>query len=472
MKKIGPSQIKPTNNIRKRMSSTYINHQSASEPVRQSDKETKDVKGEAIPKKTITWPFIAYQIAICIPIFVYIGGYRLAPYKIFLLLAFLPSILKLFLSERKEFNIGDALMFSYTSLSIISIINSPSSENTFEPILSNLLETSGSYFLARAFVTSPFAFEKLIRTQLFLVIFVGLFSVCESISGINFLFQLFGTVFQTIAFSDMALRLGLHRAQGTFEHPILYGVYCSIIFGLCFYGLRTQLTNLQRYLRLALVLLATFVSLSTGAYISIVGQLAFIGWDKYVTFTKHRWRLLIALSILAYFVVDGLSNRNPFEVFITYLTFDANTSYNRVLIWVYGLAEVWRNPLLGKGLFVDWIRPVWMVASIDNFFLLRAMRHGIPATLLLIGLIVWNIVKLSNLKIESEVVRNYRTGFLVTVGGLTIALTTVDLWSGLYSYFFFLLGSSVWMINYSKANQPIDTTTSGSNSVTRFDGKK
>jgi hypothetical protein len=464
----GQSKIEPANSTRKRLSSTYIEYKPGSQLERQGDKEKNFPDKEIGSKQNVSWPFVVYQIVICIPIFVYIGGYRLAPYKIFLLLAFLPCILKMFFSARKEFNIGDALISGYTVLSIASIINGHSSENTLEPILSNLLETSGSYFLARAFVTSPRAFEDLIRTQLFLVVFVGLFSVYESISGMNVLFQFFGTVFQTIAFSDMALRLGLHRAQGTFEHPILYGVYSSTIFGLCFYGLKNKITNIQRYGRLALVILATFVSLSTGAYISIAGQLAFIGWDKFITFTKHKWRLLIGLCVLAYFLVDGLSSRNPFQVFITYLTFDSNTSYNRVLIWIYGLAEVWRNPLLGKGLFVEWIRPVWMVASIDNFFLLRAMRHGLPATALLIGLILWNIVKLSNLKVESQLVRNYRNGFLVTVGGLLISLITVDLWSGLYSYFFFLFGSSVWMINYSKTMQSLEPSTSVSDTDRRF----
>jgi hypothetical protein len=102
------------------------------------------------------------------------------------------------------------------------------------------------------------------------------------------------------------------------------------------------------------------------------------------------------------------------------------------------------------GLFEDWVRPPWMIASIDNFFLLRAMRHGVIALLLLIGLIIWIVTKLSNLKIENQLIHNYRMGFLVTIGGLCISLITVDLWSGLHSYFFFLLGSSVWMIDRFK----------------------
>jgi hypothetical protein len=397
------------------------------------------------------------------PIFMYVGSARFAPYKTYLLLAILPSIVKVITSKHTSLKWGDALIVGYTILSVASIINSPLSESLLEPILSTILETSGSYFLARAFVTSAAAFSVFVRTQLFLVIIIGLFSIYEATTGTNLLFKFFGAAFRTYAISDMPERLGLHRAQGTFEHPILYGVYSSMIFGLCFYGLKTTHKSLQRYLRLAIIVIATFISLSTGAYISVVGQLAFIGWDKYINFTKHRWRLLLALSVLAYFVVDGLSNRTPFEVFITYMTFDTNSAYNRILIWTYGIAEVWRNPFLGKGLFIEWIRPVWMIASIDNFFLLRAMRHGIIAVSLLIGLLLWTITKLSNLKIDSQLVRNFRTGFLVTIGGLCISLITVDLWSGLYSYFFFLLGSTVWMIDYSRdpSQNAVEPSASG-----------
>jgi hypothetical protein len=449
MRKSEATHTEPKNDARKRLLSTYIDQQLDTASKKQSDQASKTSNQDLTQTTTFTWPFVFYQMTICMPIFVSFGAYHLAPYKIFLLLALLPSLLKLVMSDKTTLNLGDLLVAGYAALAILSIIISPLSESKLEPILSTLLETLGSYFLARAFVNSAPKFQKLIQTQLFLVIIVGLFSIYESITGANLLFKFFGTAFQTIAPSNMALRLGLHRAQGTFEHPILYGVYSSLIFGLCFFGLKTTHTNFQRYWRLALVLLATFISLSTGAYISIVGQLAFITWDKFITFTKNPWRLLLLLCILAYFVVDGLSNRSPFEVFISYLTFDANTAYNRVLIWTYGIAEVWRNPLFGKGLFVEWIRPVWMVASIDNFFLLRAMRHGIIAVLLLISLVLWVVTKLSNLKIDSQLARNYRKGLLATIGGLCISLITVDLWSGLYSYFFFLLGSSVWMFDRS-----------------------
>jgi O-Antigen ligase len=450
MSNIHTPQTQTKGYARKRISSTYVEELPDKSSSQQTDKSKRAPIQEEIDEATFAWPFVIFQFSICLPIFLYIGGSRIAPYKIFLLLALLPSILKLIISKRTSFNFGDAMIIGYTALAAASIINRPWSDSTLEPVLSIILETSGSYFLARAFVTSAAAFKILIKTQLFLVITIGLLSVYESISGTNIIFKFFSTAFQTFAVSDMPARLGLHRAQGTFEHPILYGVYSSLIFGLCFMGLKISHTNFQRYLRLALVFLATFVSLSTGAYISIIGQLAFIGWEKYVNFTRHRWRLLFALCVAAFFVVDGLSNRSPFEVFISYLTFDTNSAYNRVLIWTYGIAEVWRNPLIGMGLFEDWVRPPWMIASIDNFFLLRAMRHGVIALLLLIGLIIWIVTKLSNLKIENHLIHNYRMGFLVTIGGLCISLITVDLWSGLHSYFFFLLGSSVWMIDRFK----------------------
>ena len=51
---------------------------------------------------------------------------------------------------------------------------------------------------------------------------------------------------------------------------------------------------------------------------------------------------------------------------MTYFTFSTTSAYNRIIIFEYGSAEVMRNPIFGIGLG-DWIRPVWMSDSMDNF---------------------------------------------------------------------------------------------------------
>ena len=55
-----------------------------------------------------------------------------------------------------------------------------------------------------------------------------------------------------------------------------------------------------------------------------------IVWEK---MTGAKWKLLALLGVLAYIVVDLLSNRSPIQVLISYGTFNQGTAYNRVLIW-------------------------------------------------------------------------------------------------------------------------------------------
>ena len=254
MSKTEVTHTQPKTHARKRMSATYVDQLSDARSMQQNDQPNQTINQDLTQEATFAWPFVVYQLTICMPIFIYVGASRVAPYKIILLLAFLPCVIKVIMSKQTSLKLGDALIVGYTAMAAISImINKSWTENTIEPVLSIVLETSGSYFLARAFVNSPAAFKILIQTQLLLVIIVGLFSCYEAISGTNILFKFFGIVFQTFAISDMATRLGLHRAQGTFEHPILYGVYSSMAFGLCFYGLKTTHTTFQRYRRLALV---------------------------------------------------------------------------------------------------------------------------------------------------------------------------------------------------------------------------
>ena len=144
------------------------------------------------------------------------------------------------------------------------------------------------------------------------------------------------------------------------------------------------------------------------------------------------------------------SNRTPFHVFITYLTFNSESSYNRILIWDYGTAEVMRNPLFGIG-YGEFDRPWWMHASVDNFWLLIAMRHGLPAFFLFVAAILLIMYKIGRQRIDDPEIAACRAGLLISLGGLIIAGTTVHFWTQLYTFFMFLVGSGVWMLDSKRS---------------------
>ena len=170
------------------------------------------------------------------------------------------------------------------------------------------------------------------------------------------------------------MRMGLFRAQGVVDHPILWGVFCSIAIANTYYLYRDR--RVRRLVLTAFSTAMTFTSLSSGPLLSAVLQLGMISWGW---ITRNAWWVLVGLVVFGYVTVDLLSNRTPVQVLISYLTFNPGSGYWRLHIWNYASAEVLRHPLFGIGLN-DWARPGWLASSsVDNFWLNTAMRYGFRA---------------------------------------------------------------------------------------------
>ena len=97
---------------------------------------------------------------------------------------------------------------------------------------------------------------------------------------------------------------------------------------------------------------------------------------------------------------------------------------------------------VGLGL-ADWERPSWMAsASIDAFWLVVAMRTGIPTFLLMVLAIVLIMrgVIVKGTKSKDRGVRGFARAWLFSLIALSLAACTVHYWNALYAYFFFFLG--------------------------------
>jgi hypothetical protein len=306
-----------------------------------------------------------------------------------------------------------------------------------------VIETFGSFLFARRYIQDVIAFQRMVKYLALMVIFLLPFAIYENVTGSPILIHLFGSVFSVYDVVGSEARFGLRRAQGTFEHFILFGVVCSTGFALSFYVLRSS-----RASRLSPVFVAMTVatSLSSGAIVSVVVQAILIGWDKVTAAVTRRWAILATIVFFAYIVVDAVSNRSPIDVFISYMTFNADTSYMRVHIWNYGTQSVMLHPMLGVGLN-DWERPAWMGGSVDNFWLGTAITYGIPGLLFIIGDFVsvcFGLGRLKNLPFQAA---QCRKGLIITICGVIVAVCTVHVWDAPYVLIIFLLGSGMWMFD-------------------------
>jgi hypothetical protein len=105
------------------------------------------------------------------------------------------------------------------------------------------------------------------------------------------------------------------------------------------------------------------------------------------------------------------------------------------------------------GLFNDYERPEWLLISIDNFWLLRAMRFGFPGIILLLATI-FIAAKGTAKRIESSnpAWSSVSLAQLCALIGSIVSLATVDIWSGSHTLLFFSLGSMV-SLNQSYARE-------------------
>lgn len=390
---------------------------------------------------------VVFLLTIVIPVYFDIGGLRLSPYRLFLLFAFVPVVFAWLGGKCGRIILLDWLMLSFTLWAVLALFVLHGSA-TIQYSGIQAVETFTPYLLGRYFVRSISDYERFFKVMFVLLLFFIPAAVLESTQGMriyNEVFKAFGTTFP---WANYAPRMGMFRSQVVFEHPILYGVFCSTTFAPFYFMRRKGNGNRVQGVRRAWAsLVATFFSLSTGAFLPVILQTCLIVWDHVLRNFAARWKLLMGLFAAGFVLIDLASNRTPFEVFISYLTFNSGTGYWRILIFDYGMQNVWENPIFGIGLG-GWRRPAWMhSASVDNLWLLMALRYGIPAFLLIFAAYMTHIISIARSKLHDPGKRLVRKGYLFTMIGLGISLCTVHLWAGTFVYFMFLIGAGVWLID-------------------------
>ena len=373
-----------------------------------------------------------------------LGPLVLSPQRVLLMLALFPAVLRVIGDRRLGLRMLDGLaglhvLWAWISVCKVHGINSMS----IEAGGSYTIEFLGSYMLGRALIASPAHAVFFARRLLLFIFVIALAAVPEMLTGKHLIREAFGSVFGSRYLGGVTPRFGLTRAFASFDHPILWGVFAASALGMTWYLTRARyLLSFRRLWRCVAIVGAAFTSLSTGPLMACTVQIGILGWDVVTKGIKGRWWILLAGAVAAYIAIDALSNRDPLTVFVHYLTFNAQTGYDRKLIWDIGLAQVKLTPLFGIG-FNPWTTAPewWHNTSVDAFWLLTALRYGVPGALTLVALTLWAIVRM--IRVPYKPLRPIVMGWLVTFIGLSIAAVTVHLWGSAFVLFGFLLGMGV-----------------------------
>jgi hypothetical protein len=402
------------------------------------------------PKASPLIPIFVFSLAL--PVVFSLGPTTLSPYRVVLVVTFIPCLMTWLSGSVGRTRLPDILILLAATWGATVLVSMHGIEQALQTATIFVIETFGTFLFARRYIRDVFAFRSMVRSLVLMVIFLLPFAIYENVTGSAILLELFGKIFSVHPIAGSEARWGLRRAQGTFEHFILFGVVCSSAFALSFYVFGAA-SRLGSRLSPVLVAMAVFSSLSSGAILSVVIQAMLIVWDKVTASVARRWGILVTMIVIAYFVVELISNRSAIDVFISYLTFNADSSYMRVHIWHYGTQSVMNHPIFGTGLN-PWEHPSWMGSSIDNFWLVTAVRYGLPGFLFTAGGYLSVCFGLGRLRNLSPQVAQCRKALIITLCGVAPAICTVHVWDAPYVLIVFLLGSGMWMYDNRNGGAP------------------
>jgi hypothetical protein len=286
------------------------------------------------------------------------------------------------------------------------------------------------------------------------------FAMIELVTGHNLLRELFGAILPT-NFNPSEQRSGLTRVQSVFDHPILFGLCSGSILALTHLVLGYQNSLFKRSFRTLIVAGTALMSLSAGPMGAIATQGFLLSWNGLLRRVRVRWKILIVIFVCLILLIEMFAQRSALTILVSFIVLDPASYWYRTLIWTYGTETVLNHPLFGVGMN-DWERPSWMpTTSIDTFWLLLAVRGGLPAAFLMMLAFLWIYLAVSLKKGLEGKLAEYRTGFLISITGLFLIAWTVALWDNAYVLFLFMLGSGVWMLDVESE----ETATSRAKSV-------
>lgn len=330
------------------------------------------------------------------------GGINLPSYRIALLMLALPAVVMVIKRPEVRFHFIDVAVAIASFWIMLSFMLHYGFQNGLVRGGGLFVDTALSYLVARASVARFDELRYLLMILLPGLMLAGSLLALESLSG-RLLFRpayvsLFGSVQSAVTEGgsvtglDTETRLGLMRAYGPFEHPILAGVFMASFLPLYYFsGLRSW----PFWMGLAVTLTAIF-SLSSGAFLCLFIALGAIGVNYLKRYLPQlSWWTVSAFTMLLV-IVAHIASQNGIISVLSRITLTPHTADYRVAIWRYGWKTIENFPWFGIG-YKSWERLSWMHDSVDAHFLLLGMRHGVLVPLILAAAVIYGLIRLGSL---------------------------------------------------------------------------
>lgn len=383
------------------------------------------------------------------------GGVMLTPYRLFLIPIFF-YLLRVALRGSFRFAWPDvAVSLACFWIALASYISSGSFEDALIMGGAHLMDIALPYFVARFAIRTPRDFRIFLILIAPGVASMGLVVLTESLTGRHLIQPFLAMLTGNPSKLGPEFRLGLMRGAASFPHPILAGICLASFLPLY---LMSGLRGWPKWIGV-IGSVGSFFTMSSAALLGLAAGMMLRAYDWLTQRVLNlNWRIfLVAVSIL-YSAVELTSKSGFFNVLVRYASLNTVSAYNRVLIWRYGSENVARNPWFGIG-YTDWDRPSWMQwdtsFSIDHFWLLLAVRFGVPVTLFLLLTAFGAVVMIAARSPthgphDAQLMR----GVAISLAVFALGAFSVALWLNALVWFFTLCGIAVSLASLSRQAIP------------------
>lgn len=372
-----------------------------------------------------------------------LGGFQLYPYRL-ALIASLPAMLVKVARNPVRPGFADVAITASSMMIFIAMALRYPLDVALKTGGASTLDALLAYFAGRIFFRSSLDVRRFLYRISPLLLGVAIIMALESVSHNYILRPLVGAVTghsPAAALNRMyEIRVGLLRATGPFLHPIAAGLFFGSLVPL-FYS-----ADLPKWRWLGLIgCLGGVFGWSSAGIVGIVAGLGLGMYDSFQRRYRVGWAGLL-IGVLAIAVLIELFTQSGLVKFvIRYAALNPQTGYFRLLIWEYGWASVAKSPWIGIGYFESYDRPAWMHSdSVDNYWLLQALRYGVPSmALMFVGVIaIMFSLGMSRQGPELGSLNNRRmaTGISIALATTIISLLTSAPWGADMVWLILLFG--------------------------------
>jgi hypothetical protein len=301
------------------------------------------------------------------------------------------------------------------------------------------VEFCGSYLAARILLSGRGQALNFIELMCHVIAIVALLGVLDALTSRPAIHDILSELTGYAMPHQREYRLGIFRAMGPIDHPILFGIVCAL-------GLLLAVASPIRVkgLTIAACGLGVLLSLSSGPMQGVILGLGLLTYDRMLARYRSRWSLLIGIVALG-FGASYAFTASPLAFIAGHLLLDSTSYWIRVFQWNSIGTIVLNSPWVGIAFELpETARRMqsFVLDSVDSLWLSLALVYGIPGAIL-VGL---SMVAAACYPVTGRGVNlTMEESKLATTLGVSISLVvllgfTVDFWEASWMFAGLLVG--------------------------------